>query len=84
MNYGTLIGSVAATLTTTAFLFQVIRTLKTRSTKDISLAMYFVMCTGGFLWLIYGILIKSWPLITANVISLSLVIVVLACKIKYG
>ena len=79
-----IIGFAAGTLTTVAFLAQVIRTLKQRSTKDISLGMYLMLCTGIGLWLIYGILIHSWPVIIANAITLALSGLVLIMKIRFG
>jgi len=84
MKLITIIGFVAGTLTTIAFLAQVIRTLKHRSTKDISLGMYLMLCSGIGLWLVYGILISSWPVIIANAVTLALSGWVLVMKIRYG
>lgn len=79
-----LIGVIAGCLTTIAYVPQVVAALRTRSTKDISLVMYAIMCTGVLLWLIYGALIQSWPLIGANLVSLLLAGTVLALKLRYG
>lgn len=84
MNYATIIGFAAATLTTIAFLPQVIQTWKTRSTKDISLGMFLIFTTGVFLWLVYGLLIKDPPVIAANAVTLVLVMIILLFKIRYG
>ncbi len=65
----TLIGLAAAFCTTIAFLPQVIQTWRTRSTKDISLAMFLVFTTGIFLWLVYGVILHDVPLIAAFVLS---------------
>ena len=65
----TLIGLVAAFCTTIAFLPQVVKTWRTRSTKDISLWMFLVFTTGIFLWLVYGVIIRDVPLIAANGIT---------------
>ena len=78
-----LIGSIAGIGTTIAFLPQVIRTWKTKSTQDISLAMYLVFCSGVFLWLIYGIGIMRWPVILANTFTFILACSVLAMKLRY-
>jgi MtN3 and saliva related transmembrane protein len=78
------IGSSAAILTTIAFIPQVITTIKTKNTRDISLTMYILFCTGVFLWLIYGIAIHAMPLIGANLITFILAIIILIYKIKYG
>ncbi len=82
MNYQ-IIGLAAAILTTTAFLPQVIRVVKSRSTHDISLAMFVLFCTGIFLWLIYGILIKDTPIIIANAATFILATIILIYKFKF-
>ena len=79
-----LIGFVAATLTTIAFVPQLIRIWRTRSAKDISLGMYALFTLGLVLWLVYGILIESWPLIAANCVTLLLAGGVLVMKIRFG
>jgi MtN3 and saliva related transmembrane protein len=80
----TTIGYIAGTLTTVAYLAQVLRTLKHRRTKDISLGMYLMLCTGIGLWLVYGIFIHSWPVIIANAVTLILSGAVLVMKIRFG
>jgi MtN3 and saliva related transmembrane protein len=80
----TIIGTVAGTLTTIAYLAQVLRTLKHRRTKDISLGMYLMLCSGIGLWLVYGIFIHSWPVIIANAVTLVLSGTVLVMKIRFG
>ncbi|TSC83784.1 MAG: hypothetical protein G01um101413_924 [Parcubacteria group bacterium Gr01-1014_13] len=82
MSYQT-IGLAAAILTTSAFLPQVIRVVKNRSTHDISLAMFVLFCTGIFLWLIYGILIKDIPIIIANAATFILATIILIYKFKF-
>ncbi len=79
-----LIGSVAATLTTGAFVPQAWQVYKTRHTADISLGMYALFTTGVALWLSYGCLLDSWPIIVANCITLLLAGAVLAMKLKFG
>jgi MtN3 and saliva related transmembrane protein len=78
------VGYVAGALTTISYLAQVLRTLKHRSTKDISLTMYLLLCSGIGLWLIYGMMINSWPVIIANAVTLALSGAVLLMKIKFG
>lgn len=79
----TAIGLAAATLTTLAFLPQVIKTWRTRSAADISLIMFLMMTVGICLWLTYGILINDLPLIGANVITLALAVTILFFKLRY-
>jgi MtN3 and saliva related transmembrane protein len=78
------LGGIAAVLTTAAFLPQVLKTLKTRQTRDISLVMFSMMTTGIALWLIYGALIGSWPLIGSNLVTFVLAATILALKLKHG
>lgn len=83
MEIVTIIGLVAAALTTWSFLPQVIKTIRTKKTEDISLAMFLVLSVGLFIWLVYGLLIKDLPLIIANLISFILTAIILFFKIKY-
>ncbi|MDO8813211.1 MAG: SemiSWEET transporter [Gallionella sp.] len=78
------IGSAAATLTTTAFIPQAWKVWRTRHTADISLGMYALFTLGVAMWLIYGILLESWPIIIANCITLLLAGLVLVMKLKFG
>lgn len=78
------IGSIAATLTTTAFIPQAWQVWRTRHTKDISLGMYAIFTSGVALWAIYGMMIASWPVIIANCITLVLAGAVLVMKIRFG
>ncbi|MEI7457296.1 MAG: SemiSWEET transporter [Nitrosomonadales bacterium] len=79
-----LIGSIAATLTTTAFIPQAWQVWRTRHTADISLGMYALFTAGVALWLGYGILLVAWPIIIANFITLLLAGAVLLMKLKFG
>ena len=78
------VGSAAATLTTTAFIPQAWKVWRTRHTADISLVMYALFTFGVALWLFYGILLGSWPIIISNCITLVLAGAVLLMKIKFG
>ncbi len=84
MDWITVLGLIAASCTTIAFLPQVIKAFRTRETKDISLIMYIVLVTGVFLWLVYGIIIEDIPLILANSLTLLFAAVVLILKLKNG
>ena len=83
MNYVEVIGFAAGIGTTIAFLPQVIKIWKTKSTKDISLIMFVVFSIGVFLWLVYGILIDSIPVIIANFITFILTFIILIFKVRY-
>jgi len=75
------IGYLAAFCTTTAYVPQALKVFKTRKTRDISLGMFLLMTAGLTAWLIYGIVISSFPIIVANVITLLLSIYILIMKI---
>jgi MtN3 and saliva related transmembrane protein len=77
------LGLIGAILTTVTLLPQLIKTFRTRSTKDISAGMFALFVTDFFIWLIYGILIKDIPLIIANSFALVEAIVILIFKIIY-
>ncbi len=79
-----IIGFAAAFCTTAAYLPQVIRTWRTRSTADISLGMFSVMTLGVALWLVYGIAIGSLPVIAANAVTLFLAATILILKLRHG
>ena len=83
MTASMILGLVAAGLTTVAFIPQVHKTWKTKSAKDLSLGMYLIFTSGVILWLIYGILKDDIPIIAANVVTLSLTLVLLYFKIFY-
>ena len=78
------IGFAAGTLTTVALLPQAIKSWKTKHTKDISLGWVLILTIGVFLWLVYGLLINSYPIIAANVMTFLLSVTLLSLKIKYG
>ena len=80
----TFLGLAAAFCTTIAYVPQVVKTWRTRSTADISLGMYLVLMLGIVLWLAYGIFLGDVPVTAANGISLVLVGSVLVLKIRYG
>jgi len=82
-SYASMIGFIAATLTTIAFVPQVIMVWRTRSAKDVSLGMYAMFTTGVAAWLIYGILIGSLPVILANAITLLLATAVIVMKLRF-
>ena len=84
MDVTSIVGTIGATLTVTAFVPQVIKTIKTKDTKAISLPMYAMFTTGVFIWLMYGFLLKEAPIIIGNFITLVLALTVLIMKIRHG
>lgn len=78
------IGFVAAFLTTAAFVPQLMRVMKLRSAREISLGTFLMFSVGVFLWLMYGIYTGSRPVIASNVVTLVLSVSILILKLKYG
>ncbi len=83
MNHIEVVGYFAAVLTTSSFVPQALQILRTRETKDISLAMYVAFSAGVALWVVYGLANRSWPLLLANVVTLALALSILFMKLRY-
>ena len=83
MNPREIIGFIAGFLVVAAALPQLIKSVKTKSTKDISIIMYLSICLGLLLWFVYGLLIKSTPLIITNILSFAINFSILLLKLKY-
>lgn len=84
MDIGNLIGYPAAVLTTMAFVPQAWQSWKTRDLSGISLPMYALFTLGVSLWLGYGIVIGSLPVIASNAVTLLLAMIVLWLKLRSG
>jgi MtN3 and saliva related transmembrane protein len=82
-DFFTFIGYMAGTLTTLAFLPQVLHTYKVKSAGDFSWKMLVAFNCGLVLWLVYGIYLHSWPMILANSITLGLQGFIVRMKLKY-
>ena len=74
-------GYIAATLTTISFFPQVLKTLRSRDTKAISLRMYLLFTIGVALWSLYGWMVGDGPVLIANLITLVPSLVVLVIKL---
>lgn len=77
----TLLGLIAACLTTAAFVPQTLKTIRTKSTEDLALSTFLMLFIGTFLWLVYGFSINDLPVIAANIITCLLTGVILILKI---
>jgi MtN3 and saliva related transmembrane protein len=78
-----IIGLLAAFSTTISFLPQAVKTIRTKNTSGISMSMYAVFTTGTLLWLIYGIMLPSFPVALANGVTFILASIILVYKLKY-
>ena len=84
MDYPTALGAAAGTLTTLAFVPQVLKAWRTRRTRDISLPWLLLFCLGVTLWLLYGSATGSTPIIVTNAVTLALGGGLLALKLRHG
>ena len=77
MNPVTILGLVASGFTMMAFVPQVVKTWRTKSSADLSLGMYSLLTGGAVLWLAYGLLIRDLPIVVTNAVTLTLLLLVL-------
>ncbi|MCX7932399.1 MAG: SemiSWEET transporter [Rhodovarius sp.] len=82
MDVAEALGLAAGTLTTAAFVPQVLRTWRTRSAEDFSLPMLLMFVAGVALWLGYGIAVAALPVVLANGITLALASVILWVRLR--
>ncbi len=78
-----LLGFAGAGCTTVSFVPQVLKIRRTRSAADISSGMYQLFILGLALWLAYGVMIGSWPILIANTLTIGLATAVLWMKWRF-
>lgn len=78
-----IIGLVAAVLTTSAFVPQVVKAWKSKNTESLSLPMYLIFFVGIMLWLIYGLHLNSLAMILSNIITGILALILIILKLTY-
>lgn len=84
MSSTEILGLMAACLTTMAFLPQAIHSWRSRDVSGVSLTMYCTFTLGVALWLAYGLLIQSLPVVLSNLITFPLSLSILFLKLKEG
>lgn len=84
MSNADIIGLVAALLTTSAFLPQAVKVVRTRETAAISLVMYALFSIGVALWLAYGLMTAQWTIVGANGVTLVFAVIILVMKLGEG
>lgn len=82
MNLISVIGVLAAIVSTINQLPQAFKTIRSKDTHSLSLWMYIMVWVATSLWLLYGILLKDFPLILSNSISIMPITYILATKIR--
>ena len=78
------LGLTAGTLTTLAFLPQVIQIWRLQSARGVSMAWIIIFSAGVFLWFIYGLISNAPAVFIANGVTLGLVLIILYFKLKFG
>ena len=83
MNTATLIGLLAGSMTTTAWLPQVVKAFRTRSTQDFSFGWFALFGFGVAFWLVYGIAVSAVAVILPNALTLLLVLSLFTLKVRH-
>jgi len=78
------VGMTGAVLTTVCWLPQAIKIIRSRETRAISLVSTGAFTVGLAFWLAYGLALMDWPLILSNVVTLSLMLVIVSLKLRHG
>jgi len=78
-----MIGLCAGTLTTLSFVPQVMRCWSRRSVADLSMVMLLAFALGVALWDVYGVMLRAWPIVAANTVTLVLAVALLTMKIRF-
>jgi MtN3 and saliva related transmembrane protein len=79
----TYVGFLAGLLTTAANVPQVWKTYRSRSGEGLSFRMLVLLASGLALWIAYGALSRSMPIIVANVAGLVLVLALIGMKLIF-
>lgn len=77
------LGYVAGVITVGAFLPQVLRAWRTRRTRDLSLGSFALLISAGSLWIVYGIMAHSWPVVATNAGMVALNVALAVAKIRF-
>ncbi len=76
----TLIGGLAATLTSLSYIPQIWKAWTTQETSDISYGMLAVLGSGLALWVVYGLKQGDWVIVISNIVAVSLLGVLATIK----
>jgi MtN3 and saliva related transmembrane protein len=79
-----LLGYIAGILVVASMLPQILKSWRTKSTKDISLLRYVIYVIGLVLWVAYAVAIENGPVALMNGVGLVLAASILYLKLKHG
>lgn len=78
-----ILGYSAGFITSLTFLPQVVKTWKEKSAKDISLLMFVIAAINEVMWIVYGVLLNNWVIISTNAVVLSMSLIMIFLKFRY-
>ena len=78
------IGWAAGVLATICMLPQVLKSYRTKKTRDISWGYLSILGFGMALWVIYGLMISSIPVFAGNIVCGAFVLALAWLKAKHG
>ena len=78
------VGMTGAVLTTVCWLPQALKIMRERETRAVSLPAASLFTLGIGFWLVYGLALTDWPLITSNIVTLALMLVIVGLKLRHG
>ncbi|MBL0234228.1 MAG: SemiSWEET transporter [Chitinophagaceae bacterium] len=84
MSTAEILGYAAGAMTAFTFLPQVIKTWKSKSAKDISMNMFLIAFTNEIMWLVYGVMLDNWVIISTNAVMLIMSGIMIWLKIRYN
>jgi MtN3 and saliva related transmembrane protein len=77
------LGTGAALCSMSSFVPQILKIVRERDASSVSLRMYAVTVTGFSLWIAYGVMISSWPVVGSNTVCLILSATILVLKWRF-
>ena len=84
MDTNQVIGIVAGIFTACSMLPQLIKIVKEKKAEEVSIMMILVLMAGLSLWIVYGFMKQDWPIIVTNIFSLTVNVLLLIFRLKYG
>lgn len=84
MSAAEILGYAAGAVTAFTFLPQVLKTWREKSAKDISMNMFLIAFINEIMWLVYGVMLNNWVIISTNAVMLLMSGIMISLKLKYG
>lgn len=83
-SFTAFIGTAATLLSSTKTIPQILKSLRTKRLYDISHGWILLGIASGYFWIVYGLLLRDFPLISSSVFTLGSFLVLFYLKRKYG